>query len=572
MWISRISATVLISVLIPMLVACGAGHLATISTASGSPASPPPPGAQAPTVVSLRLTPIGPAISIHGTVNMTATATYSDGSVKDVTSQANFASDTNSIASVSGSTVTGVAVGIAKITASLDSKTDSTLLSVTTMTLNNATLNGEYAFLLRVLSGGHMTLIAGSFHADGKGNILDGTADISSTAGVKSNVAIGKQQYLVWADGRGVAGLTIDGQVYTLAFIVAQDGSGGKMISFDANVGDGVFERQDSSLTALAPGNWVFAFAGLQRQPGGAAEPLASIGVFDTQSLNTMFDRRISTLNVNSVGTFNATSTVAGTRGTALVNSEQFAYYLISGSKALFLQIDGNSIEAGFAFRQSATVVNSGIYFFLLDHAPTSGDGTFESAGQFTLDASNGTLTGGRVYGDFHEFGDVTSGTLTYQGAPGRGVLSINLSNSTQPHNAVIYVIGHGSYVMMNADSVFPGVGEGDLSQAVPLGNGPFTFSTTELGELNVEQLGQIMVSNSSVTTKPEFTGFSYLNQNGAVSAVVVSGAVSKPMGRAFINPFQGSPAPNMMVDIVNGSHAIMLGMVPDIDGRMDAQ
>jgi hypothetical protein len=572
MWLSRLSATVLISVFIAMLVACGDGSRATISTGNGSPPSPPPPGSPAPTVVSLRLTPIGPAISIHGAVNMTATATYSDGSVKDVTSKANFASDTASIASVSGSTVTGVSVGVAKITGSLDSKTDSTLLSVTTMTLNNATLNGRYAFLLRILGGGHMTLIAGSFHADGKGNILGGTADISSTAGVKSNVVIAKQQYVVWADGRGVAPLNIDGQVYMLAFIVSQDGSGGKMISFDANVGDGVFERQDSSLAALGAGNWVFAFAGLQKQPGGAAQPLASIGVFDTQALNTIFDRRISTLNVNSVGTFAATSSVVGTRGTAAVNSEQFAYYLISGSKALFIQIDGGSIEAGFAFRQSATVINSGTYFFLLDHAPTSNDGTFENAGQFTLDAFNGTLAGGRVYGDFHEFGDVTSGTLTYQGAPGRAVLNMILSSSTEPHNAVIYVVDSGHYVMMNSDSVFPGIGAGDLSQPIPLANGPFTFSTTELGELNVEQLGQIMVSNSSVTTKPEFTGFSYLNQNGAVSAVVVSGTVSKPMGRGFINPFQGSPSPIMMVDIINANHGIMLGMVPDIDGRMDAQ
>lgn len=571
MSLAKFPAISTITFFIATLIGCGYGSRAVIPGGGSSP-SAPPPGSATPTLVSLRLTPIGPAVTMNGTVNMKATGNYNDGSVKDVTSQATFSSDTTGVASVSGSTVTGVAVGIAKISAALDSKTDSTLLSVTAMNLDNATLSGDYAFLLHVLGGGHVTLIGGSFHADGQGNIIGGRADISSTGGVKSSVSIGKQQYQVWADGRGVATLTIDGQAYTLALIVSQDGSSGKMISFDANVGDGVFERQDSSLASLSSGSWVFAFTGLQRQSGGAAVPLASVGAFDTQALNTIFDRRIATLNVRSVGTFSTTSRVVATRGTAAVNSEQFAYYLISGSKALFIQIDGDSIEAGFAFRQSATVVNSGTYFFLLDHAPTTGDGTFESAGQFTLDAASGTITGGREYGDFHEFGDVASGTLTYQGALGRGVLSIMLSNSTQPHDAVIYVVDGGRYVMMNADSVFPGIGEGDLSQAVPLANGPFTFSTTELGEVNVEQLGQIMVSNSSAITKPEFTGFSYLNQNGAVSAVVVSGTVSKPLGRAFINPFHGSPAHDMMVDIIDASHGIMLGMVPDIDGRMDAQ
>jgi uncharacterized protein YjdB len=79
------------------------------------------------TVVSLSsiaVTPASPSLAVGATQQFTATATYSDGTTADISSQVTWASDTPTAATIdSTGLATGVAAGTANITATMDGVT-----------------------------------------------------------------------------------------------------------------------------------------------------------------------------------------------------------------------------------------------------------------------------------------------------------------------------------------------------------------------------------------------------------------------------------------------------------------
>jgi len=82
-------------------------------------------------LTSLTLTPTSVSLSVGTTQNLTAKATYSDGSTKTVTNDVAWASNQSSIASVdSFGLVSALAAGDAIVTASLDEKSSSLIISV----------------------------------------------------------------------------------------------------------------------------------------------------------------------------------------------------------------------------------------------------------------------------------------------------------------------------------------------------------------------------------------------------------------------------------------------------------
>jgi hypothetical protein len=85
---------------------------------------------QAQTLSSLSISPNQPSVVIGGTTQLTATATYSDGSSNDVSSGVAWSSADPRIASISGSgVVSGSATGIVAITASYQGQTASSAIS-----------------------------------------------------------------------------------------------------------------------------------------------------------------------------------------------------------------------------------------------------------------------------------------------------------------------------------------------------------------------------------------------------------------------------------------------------------
>jgi len=90
-------------------------------------------------LTDLTVSPSSSDVPVGGTVSLTATATFQDGSTKDVTSSATWSTSSSSVATVSKGTVTGVKKGSATITATYkvtygssysDSYSDTCLISV----------------------------------------------------------------------------------------------------------------------------------------------------------------------------------------------------------------------------------------------------------------------------------------------------------------------------------------------------------------------------------------------------------------------------------------------------------
>src|SRR5262249_38893843 len=114
-----------------------------------------------PTLTSIAVTPANPTVTVGGTQQFTATATYSDSSTLDVTNQVTFASSATGVATVTaGGLATGVAAGSTTISATLGSVTGSTVLTVavgpltiTTTSLPAGTVGSGYTATLAASGG-----------------------------------------------------------------------------------------------------------------------------------------------------------------------------------------------------------------------------------------------------------------------------------------------------------------------------------------------------------------------------------------------------------------------------------
>src|SRR5207248_1625289 len=110
--------------------------------------------------------------------------------------------------------------------------------------VNNAELNGEYAFTFNGFNGNSSGSLAfaavGRFTADGAGHLRNGELD---TNGVVAGAAVSAQSftgtYAIGADGRGVMTLDMAGGSTTkFAFAMMANGDA-RFVEFDASAGSG---------------------------------------------------------------------------------------------------------------------------------------------------------------------------------------------------------------------------------------------------------------------------------------------------------------------------------------------
>ena len=108
------------------------------------PDAPPdaPPDA-APRVASLAIDPAMTVVVIGIPTKLTATATYDDGTMVDVTGTAMWSSDAEPRATVSGGQVTGVGPGSATITATIDGVSATAIVTVRAPNLVVASFSGS---------------------------------------------------------------------------------------------------------------------------------------------------------------------------------------------------------------------------------------------------------------------------------------------------------------------------------------------------------------------------------------------------------------------------------------------
>ena len=117
----------------------------------------------ADTIVSIALSPASAQIMPSGTQQFTATGTFGDNSVKDVTAQVTWISSATNIATISAS---GLATGLALGTTNITAKSGSVTSPASVLTVSNKTISSIS------VSPQNQTLIAGSQQQYGHGQLL----------------------------------------------------------------------------------------------------------------------------------------------------------------------------------------------------------------------------------------------------------------------------------------------------------------------------------------------------------------------------------------------------------------
>lgn len=278
---------------------------------------------------------------------------------------------------LSGSLATGAATSTFNITLTDSgtppaSITASFTLPVAGAGTNNSQLSGNYAFNFSGFNAsGNIVVAAGSFTADGAGNIKNGLEDVNSGAGSTTQTFTGT--YTLGSDNRGTLNFTsLPGlPVYAIAMEAITAPSTvtttGRLTEFDASGtrGSGQIEMQSvtsCSASTFASGalgiNYAFGVTGFEASVGGvtAPGPVAMAGRFATAppvSPATQGSIGNGEADANAPGNVTFNTSVSGTYGPGSKSnvctfslqpqtfpSLTFSVYPISSAAAFLVETD----------------------------------------------------------------------------------------------------------------------------------------------------------------------------------------------------------------------------------------
>jgi hypothetical protein len=319
----------------------------------------------------------------------------------------------------------------------------------------NASLNGTYAFSVRGQNTFGFFAIAGSFQANGNGNLILGVLDINSGGGgIHTNVPF-TGTYSVRGNGQGTATLVTSLQNFNFDFVIIS-AQRALMIRFDGNAtASGSIDLQSSAAfsNAALGGGFVFNLAGVD----AAGNTFSTIGAMATDGAGTISsgvqdlnDNGTPTTNVSVTGSYSVAAGGNG-RGTMILNSAigtlNFVFYVVDGNRLKLVEIDSSPVFAGDAARQISTPSNaslSGPFAFTLGGFTSSGL-PLAIGGTLTADGA-GNITSGSE--DVNDAGTLTANNTPVTGtysiaANGRGTATLNSGE-----NFAIYPTVNGVQIM----------------------------------------------------------------------------------------------------------------------------
>jgi hypothetical protein len=361
-----------------------------------------------------------------------------------------------------------------------------------------ARLSGKYSFLFRGFVNGKQVLQAGSFVADGNGNVTSGVTDIMSTSSTNTNVAI-TGTYTVDDTGHGTMSLmfgpngSIGKGTYQItnslggywAFIQNGDGQ-------STQYGAGIFEKQGIVPTDLSnsKGNWVFggygadssdnryAAAGafnLQPGPSGTGGGTLQTGNVDVNDHGSVTQNTTFTGNINQPDPNTGRGTMSFTAGNIV---SQFAFYYIDDGD--FIAVETDKVQSStplilYTMMKQTTVIP-------VDNTILNGNGITELTAVASVNGQNVSETSlsdwsfdlkGTVWATFD---DNTGGTLS-QIKP-QGTYSVTKTGRTTftglPTGPIMYIATTDRGYILGTDA---NVTYGEMEQQRPpsASNGSFT-------------------------------------------------------------------------------------------------
>src|SRR5713101_2424126 len=256
--------------------------------------------------------------------------------------------------------------------------------------VNNAELNGDYAFTFNGITGngGVSSVFAavGRFTADGAGNLTNGELDNNGVAAGGLSAQSFTGTYAIGADHRGVMTLKIGAK---LAFAMTANGNA-QFIEFDAvggsgTIGSGTMEKVDPTAysTAKITGDYAFGVSGFDNSNNRAA----MVGRFTSDGAGTL------TNGVGDVNAYGSSSSLAFTSANYTVSNTATG----RGAMTLTFLYGESPATLNFVFY----IVNAGKLFAMERDAVTSSTPLLNGvvlqqqspAGGF----SNASLNGGMV-------------------------------------------------------------------------------------------------------------------------------------------------------------------------------
>lgn len=403
----------------------------------------------------------------------------------------------------------------------------------------NSVLSGKYAFSFTgtATNTGAPLFLAGSFTADGAGNISVGVEDINQIGLPASRGISISGTYSIGGDGRGT--LNITGSVNQTFKIVVENGNHGQLIRFDSGAaGSGTFDLQTSSTFSLNSLHGSYAFGWNGSDPG--ANPFSGIGEVSLSSGSAT-----GAADVNDGGAYTQ-FTVSGTlqspdsngHGTASItygtNTITYGYDIISANRVLLIELDTAGATVGEADLQSATFTTSslsGNYAFFLNEISQG----FGMVGQIVADGQGNISSSDTVE---NNFGALASGAFpgTYASAPSIQGVTLNgrfTLTATEPSgfidNFVAYMVSPNQAFVMETDADQVTFGQlltqtgAPFSSASLNGNYGVNFAGIDGKGVEADFVGQVTSGGTGTLT----AGTLDVNDEDLAPPTIANGAIS---------------------------------------------
>jgi hypothetical protein len=383
--------------------------------------------------------------------------------------------------------------------------TASLSITINPSTANNSQLNGNYAFLVSGFEAQAAFVAAGSFVADGHGNLANGIMDTNSPASLQTSLGF-NGQYLIGSGNLGTMTFNItSGGAGTRSFALALMANGNaKLIEFDDVTGTGtrasgmLLKQNTTAFTdAAITGEYAFGFVGSDAQ----ASRYGLAGEFQTDGAghfkNGVLDADDGISGPASSAAFtgsysipavNAPAMPSG-RGTATITvagqgTTNYSFYVVSATQLLVMEIDqvagqGSPIVSGSILKQAGagsfgSSSLNGTSVFETTALDTSGvsnvavsqTGLFITDGSGDLSISSDLNTGGTLTQPVSNIGGYNVATN------GRVTLTNSGIGSSQP---VVYLVNEGTGFIIGTD---PSVAFGFMESQSKPQSGLFTTAS----------------------------------------------------------------------------------------------
>jgi len=385
-------------------------------------------------------------------------------------------------------------------------------LSIVVNSAATALFQGNYAFLFSGYFNGYFTG-AGSFVADGAGNITGGIVDTNGLTGPTINGGF-TGTYSIGSNSMGTMNWVFTGPgggSSTYEVVISSDGGNAQFIQYDSRgvQGAGVIKKQDTSSFSAAQikGNYAFGLVGID---GPTAGRMAVAGEFLSDGVSQLSsgladDNDNGTL-LSSAGLSGSYSVASSGRGTAVLNISGLgtlnaSFYVISANEFFLMETD--TVGASHPLLSGDVLQQSGAGSFT--DASLNGSSILEADALASSNPPTPSVTLGlavvSIPGTLNLNSDVNSGgtlsnsteQLTYSVAPDGRV------STTGSAPAVFYLVNANQAFALFSDSA---VTFGSLE---PQTAGPFTNAS----------LSGTYVGNSIILAAPGTTEADALSADG---------------------------------------------------------